>query len=285
MTEKAWEAVAAFVDAHVESSELTVADVASVAGYSPFHFNRIFAARMGVPVLEYVRVRRLQHAASALAQGDAVLATALRYGFASHEGFTRAFKRQYGVTPQHFRDVCAGPCPVPSWHTRHGVPKGESIMQPKNITLPTRRLIGYRIQTTPGSADILALWNAVMGDTRLERLEGKAGPDATQYGLCIHPEDMPEGRMDYMIAVACGEKAAPDDDMELFLLEAATYMAFPVTIEEEDGKGLDIKRCWTTIYTQWFPTSGMRCDPFRPDFEAYHPDGSVEIYVPLTTKA
>jgi len=65
---------------------------------------RLFFALTGVTVKGYIRSRRFHLAAEDLAGGhETILAIAFRYGFHSHEAFTRAFKRETGVTPDQYR--------------------------------------------------------------------------------------------------------------------------------------------------------------------------------------
>jgi AraC-like DNA-binding protein len=79
-------------------------DAARVAGFSPSHFHTVFRAAMGMPPAQYIRARRLLHAAKELAESRGrVVDVALKYGFESHETFTRAFRRQFGKTPAAFR--------------------------------------------------------------------------------------------------------------------------------------------------------------------------------------
>jgi AraC family transcriptional regulator len=76
-------------------NELSLSDVADACGVSKFHLARAFEARVGLPVMQYVRARHLSRAADALAEGASdILAVALDTGYASHEAFTRAFKAQ-----------------------------------------------------------------------------------------------------------------------------------------------------------------------------------------------
>jgi AraC family transcriptional regulator len=85
-------------------NELSLSDVADACGVSKFHLARAFEARVGMPVMQYVRARRLSNAASALADGAGdILAVALDTGYASHEAFTRAFKAQFELTPEAVR--------------------------------------------------------------------------------------------------------------------------------------------------------------------------------------
>ena len=83
---------------------LGVKALARLSGYSVYHFCHLFRQATGMSPMKYVRMRKLHHAAMALADARAsrkphILDVALRFGFKSQEGFTRAFKRAYGVTP------------------------------------------------------------------------------------------------------------------------------------------------------------------------------------------
>ncbi|HTV79363.1 MAG TPA: AraC family transcriptional regulator [Steroidobacteraceae bacterium] len=87
--------VLAYIETH-RFDPVTVAELAAVAGFSPYHFSRLFTARFGESVMSYVRTCRLQAAALRLT-GDApppLLELALDCGFESQEAFTRAFHRR-----------------------------------------------------------------------------------------------------------------------------------------------------------------------------------------------
>src|SRR5271167_2873076 len=88
-------------------SDLSLAEVAAFSGVSPFHLVRAFGAATGHSVMRYVRARRLTEAARRLAAGAAdILAVALDAGYGSHEAFTRAFREQFGLTPEAVRAQC-----------------------------------------------------------------------------------------------------------------------------------------------------------------------------------
>ena len=92
---------------YIESRLLEDLDIDELAGqisFSKTHYQRLFHAIVGEPVMEYIKKRRLQQACQSLCQTNAtVLEIALEYGYASHEGFTRAFKALYGMPPAQFR--------------------------------------------------------------------------------------------------------------------------------------------------------------------------------------
>jgi AraC family transcriptional regulator len=92
-----------FIESHF-ATEVTLADIADVAGVSRFHMVRTFGMTTGHSVMRYVRGRRLSEAARALAKGAPdILMVALDAGYGSHEAFTRAFRDQFGLTPDMVR--------------------------------------------------------------------------------------------------------------------------------------------------------------------------------------
>ena len=144
-------------------------------------------------------------------------------------------------------------------------------------------VVGYRIETSPQSAEIPELWHAVMRDERWGRLIAKAAQGAWNYGICIHPDDMPDGRMDYMIAFDYDGHSPLEADTERFTIPAARYAVFLARNGPQDG-ALNIREVWTRIYAQWFPQSSYLYDGDKPDFEVYDDKGNVEIFIPIVEK-
>src|SRR3984885_16268476 len=84
--------------------ELSLQEVAEACGVSRFHLAHAFGEATGYSVMEYIRRRRLTEAARALAGGAPdILALALDAGYGSHEAFSRAFRTQFGTTPETVR--------------------------------------------------------------------------------------------------------------------------------------------------------------------------------------
>jgi len=84
--------------------DITLANLARVAGYSPFHFARKFTIAMGIPPHGYVSRMRMDNAMAELAAGQLPLAEiALNAHFSSQASFTRAFHRATGMTPKEYR--------------------------------------------------------------------------------------------------------------------------------------------------------------------------------------
>lgn len=86
---------------------LTVENLAQNAHFSKYHYQRIFREAVGESVMQYVTRRRISLAAGELAGTDSnILEIALKYGYDSHEGFTRSFRTAMGVTPAEYRKYC-----------------------------------------------------------------------------------------------------------------------------------------------------------------------------------
>ncbi len=78
--------------------------LAARAGWSPFHLHRAFRAMVRETPKQYALRLQLQQAATRLVSSDdSILDVALEVGFNSHEVFTRAFRRHFGVTPGVYR--------------------------------------------------------------------------------------------------------------------------------------------------------------------------------------
>lgn len=83
---------------------LTVDNIAAVAGFSKYHFHRIFRNIIGIPLYEYIRKRRLAKASFLLLTTDlSILDIAVYFCFESQEAFSRAFKKVYKLPPGKYR--------------------------------------------------------------------------------------------------------------------------------------------------------------------------------------
>jgi transcriptional regulator, AraC family len=91
-----------YIEEHLTES-ITLYMLANAAGYSPWHSARIFKELTGKTPFEYIRILRLSRAAIRLRDEDIrIINVAFDFVFDSHEGFTRAFSKQFGMTPQYY---------------------------------------------------------------------------------------------------------------------------------------------------------------------------------------
>src|SRR5688572_6606593 len=91
------------IDANLDAL-LPIESLARIASFSPYHFHRIFRGMVGETVKGYVKRLRLERAAFALTHTERpVTFVALEAGYDAAEAFTRAFRAQFGVSPQAYR--------------------------------------------------------------------------------------------------------------------------------------------------------------------------------------
>jgi AraC family transcriptional regulator len=88
---------------------LTLAQLARVAGLSPYHFSRVFRDFTGVPPHRFLAAVRLRHAARMLAEGASVTSSCYASGFGSLSHFVTAFRKRYGVQPSAARRGTVAP--------------------------------------------------------------------------------------------------------------------------------------------------------------------------------
>lgn len=92
-----------YIEGHLDEP-ITLHALAKSAGYSPWHCARIFKELTGKAPFEYIRMYRLSKAAMELRDNDLkVVDVAMDFLFDSHEGFTRAFRRQFGMSPNEYK--------------------------------------------------------------------------------------------------------------------------------------------------------------------------------------
>lgn len=91
-----------YIDEHI-TDPISLHMLAKAAGYSPWHSARIFKELTGKTPFAYIRELRLSRAAIKLRDDNVkIIDVALDFVFDSHEGFTRAFSKQFGMTPQNY---------------------------------------------------------------------------------------------------------------------------------------------------------------------------------------
>ena len=90
-----------YIEDHPQT-DITAAELAEMAGFSLFHYYRLFQQATGLPVMQYILRRRLLHGVYAMKQGSSKIDAALAYGFDTYAGFYKAFCREFGSTPSDF---------------------------------------------------------------------------------------------------------------------------------------------------------------------------------------
>lgn len=283
-----------YIDENI-SNELNADMLADVAGFSTYHFCRMFQWHVGYSVMEYVRLRRLSFAASELSSGRKLIDIALDYGFETHSGFSKAFKRYYGVPPVIYRiHVKTDKPPLPNIVHMNNYLVGGIIMTPKFVTFSTIKLAGYALRTKnpedENSKDIPNFWTEYLTDGRMEKLHQSGFVKKhAEYGACF-PEDPQNGEFTYVIGVEIKDDIDIPKEFHVCELPPANYAVFATPPCDRAVFSQNIQGTWQYIMNDWFPSAGYEYASGCVDFELYgeksmgDKDLICEIYIPVVSK-
>ena len=251
--------------------------VAQAAGFSPFHFHRIFRTLVGESLNEFVKRVRLEHAVALLSRKSwatrrrqSLTEIALACGFASSADFTRCFKQRYGVPPSRFDVASFRQKRREKWQAaaidpprRHLLDKLRPGANPDGFQVRLRRLPArvvayirvldsYREGEVPRALERLIKW----ADAR-----GLGGGQWLGY-MWDDPEIVPHEKCRYDVGLEvpdvtpCGEIGR---------------MEFPsMQVAEVEVRGpIDLEmRALDWLFGTWLPSSGF-VPTEQPGFEAW----------------
>jgi len=266
-----------FIESHL-ADELTLDEIAGVAGISRFHMVRAFAAATGFSVMRYVRARRLSEAARALAGGAPdILSLALAADYGSHEAFTRAFRDRFGVTPEAVRaatrlDNLQLQEPIMTDSTALDHLKAPRFQTGKPLLVAG---LGERYTCESGAA-IPGQWQRF--HQSVQNIPGRVGRVA--YGVCCNSDDA--GNFDYIAGVEVTDFSDLPREFARVRIPGQKYAVFA------HGDHIStIRRTVGTIWNHWLPASGLKAAD-APNFERYDQNfdpltgnGGLEIWVPV----
>ena len=139
-----------YIETHL-TEDITLAALADICSFSPWYAHRLFREHTGYAPAEYVRRMRLAKSALRLkAEHTKIIDVAFDLGFASVDGYTRAFRKEFGITPSEY---AKSPVPIKLF-VAYGVKFKElrkeiSIMANQNVFIqvihkPRRKVIMKR---------------------------------------------------------------------------------------------------------------------------------------------
>ena len=268
-----------YIEAHFRE-EVTLDDIAAVAGVSRFHLSRAFPAAAGQSVMRYVRARRLGEAARTLAGGAGdILSVALDAGYGSHEAFSRAFREHFGLTPETVREQGLDGI-QPQEPLRMDDSNSLRLAVPQIVTHRPFRLAGVSERYSMNDiAGIPAQWQRFV--PYMPGLS-RGGARQTTYGVCYNAD---ETGMDYMCAVEVGDFGDVPRELTRLSIGEHLYAHFA-----HQGHVTQLRRMWQAIFNEWLPGSGYEIVQ-APDFERYgetfnpmRGEGLLELFVPVRSK-
>ena len=286
-------ASAEYIEQHLRDS-LSVDLLAARAGFSPYYFCRLFTLYMGVSVMEYIRRRRLACAAWEICEGRRIIDVAMDYGFESHNGFAKAFRKVYGCAPDEYRRRVGSHRP-PSSNPLAALPDtGASFLPSFRVEKrPGFYIAGVVLRTSQELSSIAqqpALFNSFPMDEVDNRIYAQARPE--EHGEYTISFPVNTGLFRLVEGVKVDNLENVDSSLYVDWVPPALCGIFspPPTFGDKMEFAENIIRTWKYIYSQWLPHSGYMLDANGLDYEFYdercHGNGpySMDICVPLVRK-
>ena len=272
-----------FIDRNL-GEDISLAKLASVACFSPFHFHRIFSAFVGELPAEYVRRLRLEKAARYLAtdQDSTVTDIALACGFSTSALFCRLFRARFGMTPtvwrteasiyrknrQHDRKIGKDASfgigvslsAKPKYTMRRTPMKKHPVVKVKDIP-PLR--VAY-VKHMKGYEDAEGIGEAFRTVFCWAGPRGMIHPDMKVLGVCLDdPEITPKDKCRYCACVTVTESAKAEGQVGIMTLRPGKY-----AVGRFEGGEEIFKEAYAYMYGDWLPQSGWQPDD-APSFESY----------------
>ncbi|ADC90609.1 AraC family transcriptional regulator [Mageeibacillus indolicus] len=89
------------------AKDINVTDVAAYVCLSPSYFTRVFRENTGISPLSFIFQVRISRACKLLEKNNfKVSSVAEQVGFSSPQRFNSAFRKQMGITPKEYRELC-----------------------------------------------------------------------------------------------------------------------------------------------------------------------------------
>ncbi len=266
-----------FIEGHF-AEDITLDDIAASAGLSRFYMSRAFAAVTGCSVSGYMRGRRLSEAAKVLCKGAPdILCVALEAGYNSHEAFTRAFRDQFGMTPEQVRA---------EGHVNN-IPLVEAIKMQESllVDLETPRIVDGKPLLVVGIGARYNCESSKAIPSQWQRFAPFVGHVPGQvgdvcYGVCCNSDD--ENNFDYVAGVEVKDFTDVPAEFSRVRIPAQTYLVFA----HRDHIST-IRSTFMTIWGKYLPESGHEVadaanfERYGPEFDPRTGNGGLEIWIPV----
>lgn len=270
MTSRSIRIMQDYLESHMNET-ITLQMLARVSGYSPYHCAHLFKRALGISPFAYLRKLRLTSAASLIRDSNEPITTiAFDFQFGSHEGFTKAFAKQFGLSPRDYRKK-SPPIPIFRPYLYHLIKQGEKTMDKTRtvfiqiVERPRRKLVLRRgIQAEEYFSYCEEVGCDVWG-VLCSIKEALGEP----MGLWLPKQLIPEGTSKYVQGVEVPldyDKELPDG-FEMIELDPGNFMIFQGEPYQDEEFETEILGLQETIENYHPETVGYRIDENGPTYQ------------------
>lgn len=264
--------------------------VAKEAYSSQFHFERMFGMLCGFSICEYVRNRRLSLAGEEVCRTrNKIIDIAIKYGYDTPEGFSRAFTKFHSITPTEARRGKA--VKTFSRLSVKLILSGGNSMDYRIVKKDAMQIICKKKhvnkpQGDTATADISAFWTECSQNGTMQTLCKYAKFDNLHglLGICFSDE-MADNGFPYGIGAEYNGKEIVEKDIEIVEIPAYTYAVFECRGKMPES----FKNTYKQICEEFFPQSayeygnGVELEVYPSD-DVSDPNYYCEIWVAVKEK-
>ncbi|HDX9655959.1 AraC family transcriptional regulator [Bacillus toyonensis] len=274
-----------YIESNINNS-LLIEELADVAGFSKFHFHRIFKGMTEEPLSRYVNRLKLERATHLLTYRPDMTITDIAYhfGFTDSAVFSRTFKSHYGVSPSQYRNHNSKNCK----DVREAIQYNECKKVRGEVEIVTKDKVNVAYKRYVGTYKELAI--------EFPKMIEKLFHYATEQNYHVfgdtkvltiyhdHHEFTEDTHLRTSLCITIPDGSAVEtSEIGIMAIPPGKYAIGHFEISQDEYKG-----AWGFLYGEWLPNSGYKPRDSYP-FEVYkndprkHPENKhiVEIYVPI----
>ncbi len=285
-----------YIEKHL-GQPISIEELSNAAGFSKYHFSRIFQGILQEPLAHYVNRIRMEAALFLLAHREDKNMTDIAYelGFTDSAVFSRAFKNFYGLSPREYRKEYSKKCKdsfLLSEYNKGTAKKeweGNRFLVKGQITIETleEKQIAYVRHT--GTYETLAKEYVGLIETLFAHAQNQQLlAEGQNWVLAIYhdnPEFGEESKFRTSLCLTVPENLRIHEDgiLGAMRLEGGLYAVGHFRIHQEQYSD-----AWNYMYQEWLTCSGYVPRNSYP-FEVYRNNPNedencmheVDIYVPI----
>lgn len=285
-----------YIEQNLEKT-MSVEELADVAGFSQYHFSRIFKSILNETLAHYVNRIRLENALFLLAHRSDLNMTNIAYevGFTDSAIFSRAFRNYYGVAPSEYRRDYSKNCKEPVFISEYNKEAAEKrwvdnpFLENSGITLENMEEKQAVYVRHTGTYETLAKeYAGLMQKLFIGAQKQQLLADGENWVLAIYHDNPEFGEQEQFRTSLCLTvpkhlQAKEADGLGVMQLKGGLYAVGHFQIQKEQ-----FGDAWDYMYRQWLMTSGYVPRNSSP-FEVYRNNPKedeshrieVDIYVPI----
>lgn len=278
-----------YIEDHITDDNLSLEIISEYAGVSDYHFRKIFFYLSGLTLNEYIKNRKLSEANKDLLKGEKVTDVALKYGYQSMDGFTRAFKKWSGFLPSDvIKKGISKSFPKLSFII---TVKGGISMEFRIEDKPEFNLVGVSkrvpMQFEGVNNEIVKLAQSITDEQRkemhsLQNIEPYEIINASYEADANFLKE--EGDLTHLIGILTTENEV-SNLLEKVQVKACTWAIFP----NEGAFPSTLQETMAKIYSEWLPSSNYELIN-APTFSFTKMNGNKkdyaysEVWIPVAKK-